>query len=78
VLCVDLIGPYNLKSKDGTIIDFMTLTIINPATSWFKVMELPLARQLKTITANGKESSVVEEILDKTSERIARLVNKRG
>jgi hypothetical protein len=42
VLCVDPIGPYTLKCKDGTIIDFMALTMINPATSWFEVVELPL------------------------------------
>jgi hypothetical protein len=41
-LCVDLIGPNTLKGKDGTIIDFMALTMIDPATSWFKVVELPL------------------------------------
>ncbi len=41
-LCVDLIGPYTLKGKDGTIIDFMALTMIDPTTSWFKVVELPL------------------------------------
>jgi hypothetical protein len=75
-LCVDLIGPYTLKGKDGTIIDFMALTMINPATSWFEVVELPLVHRLKTITVNGKESSIVEEIVDKTSERIARLVSK--
>jgi hypothetical protein len=75
-LCVDLIGPYTLKDKDGTIIDFMALTVIDPATSWFKVVELPLVRQLKTIKVKGKESSIVEEIFNKTSECIARLVNK--
>jgi hypothetical protein len=75
-LCVDLIGPYTLKGKDGTIIDFMALTMINPATSWFKAVELPLVCQLKTITDKGKESSIVEKIFDKTSERIARLVKK--
>ncbi len=32
-LCVDLIGPYTLKGKDGSSIDFMCLTMINPATS---------------------------------------------
>jgi hypothetical protein len=42
VLCVDIIRPYTLKGKDGKIIDFMVLTMINPATSWFKVVELPL------------------------------------
>jgi hypothetical protein len=75
-LCIDLRGPYTLKGKDGTIIDFMALTMIDPATSWFIVVELPLVYRLKTITVNGKESSIVEEIFDKTSDRIARLVNK--
>jgi hypothetical protein len=75
-LCVDLIGPYTLKGKDGTIIDFVALTMIDLATSWFKVVELPLVRQLKTVTVNGKESSIVEEIFNKTSEHIAWLVKK--
>jgi hypothetical protein len=39
---VDLIGPYTLKGKDGTVIDFMALIMINPATSWFEVVEVPL------------------------------------
>jgi hypothetical protein len=75
-LCVDLIGPYTLKGKDGTIIDFMALTMINPATSWFEIVELPLLHRVKTMTVNGKESSITEDIFNKTSERIARLVNK--
>ena len=40
-------------------------------------MELPLVRRLKTVTVNGKESSIIEEIFDKISEHIAWLVNKR-
>jgi hypothetical protein len=76
VLCVDLVGPYTLKGKDEVVIDFMALTMINPATSWFKVVELPLIHQLKTITVDGKESSIIEEIFNKTSERIVWLVNK--
>jgi hypothetical protein len=75
VLCVDFIGPYTLKGKDGTVIDFMTLTMINLATSWFEVVELPFC-QLKTVTVDGKESSIVEEIFDKISERISWLANK--
>jgi hypothetical protein len=43
-LCVDLIGPYTLKGKDCTTIDFMALTMIDPATSWFKVVKQPLVR----------------------------------
>ncbi len=41
-LCVDLIGPYTLKDKDKTEIDFMCLTMIDPATSWLKILELPV------------------------------------
>ncbi len=66
-LCVDLIGRYTLTGKDGTVIDFMALTMIDPTTSWCKIVELPLIRWLKTITIDGKESSIVEEIFDKTS-----------
>jgi hypothetical protein len=42
VLCVDLIGPYTLRGKDGTEIDFMCLTMIDPASSWFEIVELPV------------------------------------
>jgi hypothetical protein len=41
-LCVDLIGPYTLKGKDGSVIDFMALTMIDPASSWFEILELPV------------------------------------
>jgi hypothetical protein len=54
----------------------MALTMIDPASSWFKIVELPLLRRVKSITVNGEESSIVEKIFDKTSESIARLVNK--
>jgi hypothetical protein len=54
----------------------MALTMIDPTTSWFKVVELPLICRLKAITVDGKESSILEEIFDKTSEHIAWLVNK--
>ncbi len=63
--------PFTLKGKDGTVIDFMALTMIDPATSWFEIVELPLLHKVKSITVDGKESSVIEDIIDKTSERIA-------
>ncbi len=40
-LCVDLAGPYTLKGKDGSSIDFMALTMTGSASSWFEVVELP-------------------------------------
>ena len=40
-VCIDLIGPYTIKAKDKTIFDFMCLTMIDPAMSWFEIVELP-------------------------------------
>ena len=39
---MNLIGPYTLKGKDKTEIDFMCLTMIDPATSWLEIIELPV------------------------------------
>ncbi len=75
-LCFDLIGPYTLKGKDNLQIDFMALTMIDPAFSWFKIAKLPVVKQLCRQTVNGKELLLADEIFEKTSERIAKLVNK--
>jgi hypothetical protein len=49
----------------------------NPtSSSWFDIVELPFVCWLNTIVVNGKESSIVEEIFDKSSNCIVRLVNK--
>ena len=37
---MDLVGPYTFKGKDGTEIDFMCLAMIDPASSWFEIVEL--------------------------------------
>ena len=42
-LSIDLIGPYTLKGQDKTEIDFMCLIMINQATRWLKIVELPVA-----------------------------------
>ena len=39
-------GPYTLKGKDGTEIDFMFLTMIDPASSWFEIFELPVTTEM--------------------------------
>jgi hypothetical protein len=74
-LCVNLVGPYTLKGEDGSSIDFMALTMIDPASSWFKVVELPTIMQLMTKKVNGKERTIEEQIFDKSSDQISRLVN---
>ncbi len=56
----------------------MALAMINPASSWFKIAEFPVVEQLRWQTVNGKEPFTADEIFDKTSEPIAKLVNKPG
>ena len=80
-LCVDLIGPYTLKGKDGTQIDFMCLTMIDPATSWFEIVELPVLETLNTLPAGCRKGTKVHEqtkeaYFDKFSAMISTLVNK--
>ena len=56
----------------------MALTMIDPASCWFKIAELPIVERLRRQTVNGKKLLIADEIFDKTSERIAKLVNKTG
>jgi hypothetical protein len=83
-LCVDLIGPYTLRGKGGSSIAFMCLTMIGPATSWFKIVELPTVDQEMTVplVGNGKKvtfsknTKVAETYFDKSSAQISNLVYK--
>jgi hypothetical protein len=44
-LCVDLIGPYQWGSKEkGTAFSLTCLTMIDPATGWFEICEVPNKR----------------------------------
>jgi hypothetical protein len=54
----------------------MALAMINLASSWFEIAELPIVEQLRQQTVNGKDLLIADEVFDKTSERIAKLVNK--
>ncbi len=82
--CVDLIGPYTLKGKDSLSIDFMCSTMIDPATSWFQIVELPTVAQKTTIPPAGKgkkvtfdkNTKVAEPYFDKSSAQISNLVYK--
>ncbi len=69
---MDLVGPYTLKGKDGSSIDFMCLTMINPATSWSEIVELPTVRVMVPKAGKGKKAKCLDhikdaEIFDKTS-----------
>ncbi len=54
----------------------MALTMIDPASSWFEIVELPTIYRLITKKEYSKERTIEEEIFDKSSDRIARLVTK--
>jgi hypothetical protein len=49
----------------------MALTMINPTSSWFEVVELPTIMRLMTKTGNGKERTIKEEIFNKSSDQIS-------
>ncbi len=72
----DLISPYTLKGKDNSQIDFMALTMIDPASSWFEIAELPVIEWLHQQSVNSKELLIADEIFDNISEHVAKLVNK--
>jgi hypothetical protein len=56
-LCVDLTGPYTLKGKEGSSIDFMCLTMVDPTTSWFKIVELPTVAEETTVPPADKRKN---------------------
>ncbi len=79
---MDLIGLYTLKGKDGTEIDFMCLTMIDPASSWFEIVELPVTTEvvIPMDTKGHKRTKTCKNIIlpyfDKSSAMISHLVNK--
>ena len=54
---------YTLKGKDNLQIDFMALTMIVPASSWFEIMELPIITQLHRQIVSGKELLTANKFL---------------
>ena len=81
---MDLIGPSILKGKDGTQIDFMCVTMIDPATSWFEIVELPVLHlsehdiPMSTQGYRGLNThkQKKEPYFDKTSATVGSLINR--
>jgi hypothetical protein len=46
-LCVDLIGPYTVCTKNGTQ-SLHAMTMFDPVTSWFEVVEIPNKKAVAT------------------------------
>ena len=51
----------------------MCLTMIDPATGWFEIIELPLA----TVNVKRKGKEISEIIIDKSSAAVSKLFNKQ-
>jgi len=81
-LCVDLIEPYTLTGKDGIDGDFMWLTMIDPASSWFEIVELPVtAAAVIPMDTKGQQGTKMHNntklpYFDKSSAMISNLVNR--
>jgi len=54
-LCVDLIGPYKLKRNRGKELTLWCVTMIDPATGWFEMKQLP-----------DKEAITVANVVEQT------------
>ena len=73
---------YTLKGKDGTEIDFMCLTMIDPASSWFEIVELPVTTDaVIPMDTKGRKgirthNNTKLPYFDKSSTMISHLVNK--
>ena len=66
--CIPVIG------QDGSILNFMCLAMIDPATGWFEMVELPVIEIFKIDDDDVKMSKT----FDKISLQIAKLVNTSG
>jgi hypothetical protein len=65
-----------MRGKDGTEIDFMCLTLIDPASSWFEVVELPVV-EYATTSKNVRDATKEKDAcFDKSSAMISTLVDK--
>ena len=54
ILCVDLIGPYQVQHKGKKPLQIQAVSMIDAATRWFEVTKIP-----------SKESIIVAEQVDK-------------
>ena len=70
----------NLNFTSKPYVIHMCLTMIDPASSWFEMVELPVMETITTIESkNGPKTHEItkeNELFDKTSTMISHLVKK--
>lgn len=60
---MDLIGPYTLNSDTNIQIEFMCITMTNPAPSWFEIVEFLLSQLLELGIPRVQRRNVVKACL---------------
>ena len=83
---MDLIGPYTIKAKDKTQIDFMCSTMMDLATSWFEIAEFLVSQLHKldvpmgTQGRKGKDTQIQskQSYFDKSSATVGNLITGPG
>ena len=82
---MDLIGPYPIKGRDKTQVDFMYVTMIDPATSWIEIVELLVSQQkldipmsLKGQTGRDTYIQSKQPYFDKTSATVGNIIKGPG
>jgi hypothetical protein len=75
-LCVNLIGPYSMRGKDGTEIDVMCLKMIDPASSWIEVVELLVVEYATTGKSARDATKEKDAYFNKSSVMISTLEEK--
>ena len=82
---MECIGPYTLKSKDKTHIDFMFITIFDQATSWFEIVELLVLQHRLNIPKGTKGQQGIDTYIqskqpyfDKTSTKVGNIITGPG
>ncbi len=81
-LCVDLIGPYTLNGRYKIQVDFMCVTIFDPATSWFEIVELPVSQHRLDIPKGTQGQQGIDTYLhskqphfDRTSATVGNIIS---
>ncbi len=62
-----------LKGKNSSEVNFMCLTMMEPAMNWFKIVALPVVEKPGSKIS---DLNVSAGYFEKTSQQIVRLVNK--
>ncbi len=61
VLCVDLIGSYQIRRKGKKPLRLRAVTMIDPATRWFEVAEIPNKEPISYSSRIGRQRLVLSQ-----------------